>query len=211
MLLIMIILKNTDASKDVIHLIKIWHIYDEDPVVSAPYELEALAKKLDRAEDPTSPAMCSIIWYECRDHLEKLGYTDDKHRDRRNIIFAKSHPSCPEAKELVLPTECENLTTLDLVSVPASATVQGGRIVSAATAHFCDGIYEICTETAPSYRGMGYATDNVTALSDKLVLAGETVCYLCSEKNVSSVRVAEKSGFIEVGKSYDYTDSVLIF
>ncbi len=200
----MVIIKNIDTSKDVIYLLKVWYIYDEDPIVSAPSELEILANKLDGMKDPTSDEALSLIWHDCRDYLESIGYADDRHRGRRNIIFAKSYPSDNEEKELAFSPECENLTTLDPSSAPSSVTVKGGKIVSCALAHFCDGIYEICTETAPLYRGQGYATENVTALSDKLIAEGADVCYLCSEKNEGSLRVAERSGFIEVGKSYDY-------
>lgn len=204
MLLNMVKIKNIDTSKDVIHLLKIWHIYDEDPIVCAPSELEFIANKLDGMKDPTSDGALSLIWRECEKYLDSIGYADDRHRDRRNVIFAKNCRSDSEKKESAFSSECENLTTLDPASAPSSVTVKGGKIVSCALAHLCDGIYEICTETAPLYRGQGYATENVTALSDKLIQEGADVCYLCAEKNELSKRVAKRSGFMEIGMSYDY-------
>ena len=201
----MVILKEIDTSKDVLHLVKVWYIYGEEPIVTVPSELEKLAKKLHEEKDPTADQALSLIWRECKEYLDKIGYADDRFRERRNLIFSKDVPSGVESDEKTDYSKLKNLTTLDTLHASASVSVSDNKIVSAALAHFCeDGVYEICTETAPAYRGRGYASENVTSLSDRLIRKGKTVRYLCSEKNEASKKVALSAGFVEVGKSYEY-------
>lgn len=68
---------------------------------------------------------------------------------------------------------------------------------------FTDDTHEIFVETAKEYRGRGFATAAVAALTKHLTGLGYTVGYKCGEDNKASVAVAEKVGMPLAGRRYD--------
>lgn len=205
----MIVIVSPDLSREVVKPIRIRQIYGEEAVIEIVPEMYGLARELEVLDDPLSDGALALVWSRSADYLEKIGYADDRFRARRNLVFEKSAAPVKSYGNSVRLDELEkyeNLTTIKNPRMPCFATVTKGKIVSLAAAYEADdGAYEICVETAPGYRGRGYATENVGALSDYLVEEGKRVRYLCAESNEKSRRVAARAGFSPTGKSYTYT------
>lgn len=92
--------------------------------------------------------------------------------------------------------------------LPTFVTLDGDKIVSIATVneHAKDQkMLEITVETAPSYRGKGYALSNTVALAEHLLEGGYSVSYACSRYNRPSRGLAGKAGFERAGRFYAYT------
>lgn len=106
--------------------------------------------------------------------------------------------------------ECINITGLscdnsDSLPWDSFVTIEDGKIVSVATVNDRgeDSIVaEITVKTAKEYRGLGYGTSNVIALTDHLVSKGVKVGYCCSKNNRGSIALAKKCGFVPTGKMY---------
>lgn len=106
----------------------------------------------------------------------------------------------------------ENLTTLDVIenlekNIPMFASIVDGKIVSMACVNECgeeQRMLEITVETAPEYRGKGFARSNTAALAKYLLENGYSVAYCCSRYNEGSRRIAESLGFDFVGRFYAY-------
>lgn len=105
--------------------------------------------------------------------------------------------------------ECESELLLDLSpDYPAYVVKKEGRIISAArTNEFdpCDSCPELTVETAPAWRGKGYASSNITALANELLADFPSVSYVCSRYNRASQKTALKAGFVKTGRFYAYT------
>ena len=79
----------------------------------------------------------------------------------------------------------------------ASVTVTGGKIISAAVvapSPRMGGELEMTVETAPDYRGQGYATANVAALAAHLSGQSRYFYYLVRSGNPASLSIAKKLG-----------------
>lgn len=198
-----------DLTREVIRPIKIKHFYGGKVYIEAAPELYGLARELEKFDDPTSNAALALAWSMSADYLRTVGYADDKFRTRRDLIFEKTAANakiCENSIRVGSNGEYDNLTTIDPSGKICFATIRRGAIVSFAAAYKVeDGAFEICAETEPGSRGRGYATSNVCALSDLLVLRGEIVRYICAETNERSKRVALGAGFRQTGISYSYT------
>lgn len=71
---------------------------------------------------------------------------------------------------------------------------EGKRCVSwAAAAPEKDGVRMITVETQPEFRGRGYATAALCALTH--ALWEEALCYACMPQNLASVHVAKAAGY----------------
>lgn len=68
---------------------------------------------------------------------------------------------------------------------------------------FTDDTHEIFVETAKEYRGRGFGTAAVAALTEHLTGIGLTVGYKCKEDNKASCAIAEKLGMTLSGKRLD--------
>lgn len=105
--------------------------------------------------------------------------------------------------------DCDSSLLLDLSpDYPAYVVKKEGIIVSAArTNEFdpCDTCPELTVETTPAWRGNGYATSNITALSNELLKNYPSVSYVCSRYNRGSQKTALRAGFIKTGRFYAYT------
>lgn len=93
-----------------------------------------------------------------------------------------------------------------------TGTVVDGAIVSVAATHApvldadipADTLVEIGTETAPAFRGYGYASSNVALLTKLLRQSGLRVQYCCTDRNRKSCRIAVKTGFTLESRRYCY-------
>lgn len=92
--------------------------------------------------------------------------------------------------------------------LPAYVTLIGGKIVSIATVNeHAPGqkLLEITVETAPGYRGQGYALSNTVALAADLTRRGFRTAYVASRYNRASRKIADRAGFARLGRIYAYT------
>lgn len=149
----------------------------------------------------------------CTAFCDSLGYTKDKHSTVAGYNFlAQREPTCDFSfcKRIRREGKYENLTTFDLSACLSAervifAVVDNGLIVSVAvtcealTSENAGGMIEISTETAPSFRGDGYATACVSALSAYLLSRGYRALYKCRKENEISARVAIGAGFVKQG------------
>ena len=149
----------------------------------------------------------------CAAFCASLGYTKDRHSTVAGYNFLpQGEPICDYSfcKRIRRDGKYENLTTFDLSACLAAervifAVVDNDLIVSVAvtcvalTPENEGGMIEISTETAPCYRGDGYATACVSALSAYLLSRGYRALYKCRKENEISARVAIGAGFVKQG------------
>lgn len=149
----------------------------------------------------------------CAAFCASLGYTKDRHSTVAGYNFLpQGEPICDYSfcKRIRRDGKYENLTTFDLSACLAAervifAAISEEKIVSVAvacetlTAENVGNSIEISTETAPDFRGKGYATACVAALSAHLLSRGYRALYKCRRENTASARVARAAGFEKTG------------
>ena len=89
----------------------------------------------------------------------------------------------------------------------AAVIIKDGKLVSIACINdvsFDDDSVELYVETDSDLRGKGLGAANVSALAEKYLLKGITVRYKCAKSNGSSIKLAEKCGFVKSGERYSY-------
>jgi RimJ/RimL family protein N-acetyltransferase len=106
--------------------------------------------------------------------------------------------SIPPADGLGLPTHC-------FIGGVAYGVVADGRVVCVAYAHR-SGVMEsqvadLGVETAPEYRGRGYAKTAVSELVLHFIKARGEARYACDPANTASIRTAVAVGFVPYGTS----------
>ena len=165
------------------------------------------------AADLYSDAALAYLADGCAAFCTSLGYTKDKHSAVVGYNFLpQGEPTCDFAfcKRIRRDGKYENLTTFDLSACLAAervifAAISEEKIVSVAvacetlTAENVGNSIEISTETAPDFRGKGYATACVAALSAHLLSRGYRALYKCRRGNTASARVARAAGFEKTG------------
>ena len=165
------------------------------------------------AADLYSDAAFAYLADGCAAFCTSLGYTKDKHSAVVGYNFLpQGEPTCDFAfcKRIRRDGKYENLTTFDLSACLAAervifAAISEEKIVSVAvacetlTAENVGNSIEISTETAPDFRGKGYATACVAALSAHLLSRGYRALYKCRRENTASARVARAAGFEKTG------------
>lgn len=165
------------------------------------------------AADLYSDAALAYLADGCAAFCTSLGYTKDKHSAVVGYNFLpQGEPTCNFAfcKRIRRDGKYENLTTFDLSACLAAervifAAISEEKIVSVAvacetlTAENVGNSIEISTETAPDFRGKGYATACVAALSAHLLSRGYRALYKCRRENTASARVARAAGFEKTG------------
>ena len=165
------------------------------------------------AADLYSDAALAYLADGCAAFCTSLGYTKDKHSAVVGYNFLpQGEPTCDFAfcKRIRRDGKYENLTTFDLTACLAAervifAAISEEKIVSVAvacetlTAENVGNSIEISTETAPDFRGKGYAIACVAALSAHLLSRGYRALYQCRRENTASARVACVAGFEKTG------------
>lgn len=165
------------------------------------------------AADLYSDAALAYLADGCAAFCTSLGYTKDKHSAVVGYNFLpQGEPTCDFAfcKRIRRDGKYENLTTFDLSACLAAervifAAISEEKIVSVAvacetlTAENVGNSIEISTGTAPDFRGKGYATACVAALSAHLLSRGYRALYKCRRENTASARVARAAGFEKTG------------
>ena len=165
------------------------------------------------AADLYSDAALAYLADGCAAFCTSLGYTKDKHSAVVGYNFLpQGEPTCDFAfcKRIRRDGKYENLTIFDLSACLAAervifASISEEKIVSVAvacetlTAENVGNSIEISTETAPDFRGKGYATACVAALSAHLLSRGYRALYKCRRENTASARVARAAGFEKTG------------
>lgn len=170
-------------------------------------------------DDLFSDAALDALRRGCRDFCRANGYHEDKYPKNwgYNLILEelpqKFEPRDAICKRLLSARSVENQTTFDL-----KATLDSGRVVFAVMAEGkvvslavtatslaeAEKWVEISVETAPAYRGRGYAKAAIGALSAFLVEKGHTVLFKCHHGNLASRSAALACGFSDAGKFYYY-------
>lgn len=151
----------------------------------------------------------------CAEFRKELGYREEKYPKNwgYNFVLDSIEEQETEAERIRRDGKYKNLTTFNIADCLAYervifAIVKDGQIVSVAVTSEplkkdAEWI-EIGTETAVGFRGNGYSTAAVRALSALLIKKGYRVLYKCHHQNTASVAVARRAGFNEVGKFYYY-------
>lgn len=144
--------------------------------------------------------------------LEERNYVPEPKRLRWGYLMrcevgkAKSIP--PHVVRLSAEDEDRNLTGYDFEASLAEGCIgfgalENGKIVSVAMTHSePEERAEIGVETVKAYRGKGYASACLAALTSELRNLGCTSEYRCFEDNQASIRTAEKAGYTPQGKYY---------
>ncbi len=169
----------------------------------------------EHEDDPFSDGALSRLFSLLGEYFERKGYEDDRFRDRWGYVYrGVATASATGAEPLLSADEEDNNTTYDIeASLDDGRLVYGvkadGRVVSVAVTHTAPDeaagdTVEVGVETAPGFRGRGYATLALSALSQELFRRGFLTEYRCQRYNGASRKVAERAGLSEVGKYYYY-------
>lgn len=173
-------------------------------------------KKYENA--PFSKSAFDFICTAVDEYLKDKPYSRDEYGRtrfyRKFMITDKSSldPGLIKASSVKMEgsmNSLENLTSLfsdDTKEVPplSFVTVENGSIVSVATVNDTDSdsILELTVNTAPAFRGQGFAASNVTSLAGYLLDGGYKVAYSASNYNKASIKIAKKCGFEQIGRFY---------
>ena len=168
------------------------------------------------SNDMFSSDALNFIRNGCADFRTVLGYREEKYPKNWGYNFICDIADSGEenfAERIRRDGKYKNLTTFNIHDCLAYervifAIVKDGQIVSVAVT--CESLQkgaewvEIGTETAVGYRGNGYSTMAVKALSAFLIQKGYRVLYKCHHMNEASCAVAKAAGFKKVGRFYYY-------
>ncbi len=162
-----------------------------------------------------SDAAVDFLSAGCTEFCTRYGYAPDKHSKKRGYNFIGENIA-----DFGFPCErirragrYHNRTTYNLEACLAYGQVVFGVVCDgeiaavAVTASPPDRdapLIEIGVETAPEYRGKGYASAAARALSAWLCTAGFRVLYKCDAHNLASAAVARNAGFVQSGRFFYY-------
>ncbi len=160
----------------------------------------------------------AIDWLDSQlePYVNRLGYYRESRGLYRWYEVYELNSEHPANSSKILPVTvqwngndcaCELLLDLD-AAYPAFIVKQDGKIVSAArTNEFdpCSSLPELTVETAPAWRGKGYASSNIAALGQFLLNKYPSVSYVCSRYNRASQKTAQNAGFVKIGRFYAYS------
>ena len=143
--------------------------------------------------------------------MRKRQYVPEPKRHRWGYLLRQTKAvvtqlSC--VKRLLPEDEVRNLTGYDIEASLEEGCIgfgaeEDGKIVAVAMTHAApDATAEIGVETVKAYRGKGYASACLTALSSCLKSEGCMPEYRCFFDNAASLRTAEKAGYTPEGKYY---------
>ncbi len=178
-------------------------------------EAEEFAKKYE--SDPFSARALDFIDSAFAPPMSGYGFRFEREYDQTLLTFTSSGKTEKSGKTVYIGTQAE-LEKYEFMTAgdfeiddgdpcdAAFAVVEDGKIVSVAAVndYSDDGAVEINVETAPAFRGRGFATAAVSALASYLEGLGERVTYKCRKSNAASVKVAEKAGMKYAGKAFNY-------
>ena len=143
--------------------------------------------------------------------MKEKHYAPEPRRHRWGYLMRREKAvveDAPHIKLLSPEDEERNLTGYDIEASLDEGCIgfgaeEGGKIVALAMTHSePDDTAEIGVETVKGYRGKGYASACLCALSAHLEAKGCTAEYRCFTDNVASVKTAEKAGYAPQGKYY---------
>ena len=143
--------------------------------------------------------------------MREKHYVPEPRRHRWGYLMRRERGAVSELSCIgMLSSEDEerNLTGYDIEASLDEGCVgfgaeEDGKIVAVAMTHAePDGTAEIGVETVKAFRGKGYASGCLCALSAYLEKMGCTAEYRCFFDNVASKKTAEKAGYVPRGKYY---------
>ncbi len=181
------------------------------PSVSAVCETYAYRFSDDLFSDAAIDFLCA----GCTEFGVRYGYAPDKFAKKSgyNFIGTNISESGLRCERIRRAGRYRNCTTYDLDACLAYGqavfgVVRDGAVVSVAvTASSVDRdmpLIEIGVETAPAYRGHGYASASARALAAWLCAQGLRVLYKCDIHNHASASVARNAGFVQSGRFFYY-------
>ena len=192
--------------------------FEGDVKIFSYPSLENTCKALENefSDDLFSENALDFVRNGCAGFRGELGYKEEKYPKNWGYNFICDNAvDCEEnfAERIRRDGKYRNLTTFNIRDCLAYervifAIVKEGQIVSVAVT--CESLQkgadwvEIGTETAVGYRGKGYSTMAVKALSAFLIQKGYRVLYKCHHMNEASCAVAKSAGFKQVGRFYYY-------
>ena len=198
-------------SADLIIPLNIVRYENEDAEIYVYPDFEEIGHIVDSFDDPLSDEALAYIREELAEDIDRLGYYyDPEVSDSNGVIMSADEPNLSVIRSDTIklddPFEYENISGEEYSFDGAAvfATVIDGKVVSFASENEAtDNVFaEIFVATSPEYRNRGYAASNIAALSVYLFEQGKTPLYTCGNENVSSVRAAEKAGYIVSGRFY---------
>ena len=189
----------------------------EEAVVWALEPLIGKAQKLDgllNTQNPDIGPILTEIEGAAASYAETLGYELSAEDTGISYVFAPTDNIIPLSNLPAHLTEedySEN-SAFDFYydGIEAFGIKKDGTVVSAASTNPDErdetnpfyGYTEIGVETLEGHRGNSYASMCLSSLATYLTEQGKQVMYVCSDKNVSSVKTAKKAGFAKVGTMY---------
>lgn len=168
-------------------------------------------------KSPFSREATEFLDSKLRNLASQWGYFVDDLNEGHILTFV-----CDKVNEtLILPNTkmiksangYENLTEYEFEPLPENGeecyfvVLEGNKIVSVCEMNtdgvFC-GATEINVYTNPLYRGKGYGSSCVSAMSDYLLKRDKKVAYTVQKDNLASISLAQKCGFVKIAQTYFY-------
>ena len=183
-----------------------------EPEITAYNNVWDIAVEYERlyGDDPFSADAVSWITHKVRPIAEEMGYTLDEKESgvvreyRLSEVTPEIKTLAEKARLVYTDKDIEGMICLCLhkpetdgdEDEPCAIVECDGAICAVAglNDYFTDDTCEIYVETAKDYRGRGFGTAAVAALSEHILSRGETVGYKCGNGNKESAAIAEKIG-----------------
>jgi len=191
----------------------------KEPEIKYYPEFEEIAEYIaEKYKNPLSDSALIYLNDETEKIVTPLGYQIEPHNKKSYIISYtaedKKQIKTEKIKESTVLLEekhlkIKNITTVDTkemleYDLKSYITIQDDMIVSIASINpFSESdVFELNVQTAPKFRGNGYAVSNVSALAYDLLSDGKKIVYDCRRYNRGSQKTADSAGLCEYAKFY---------
>lgn len=163
-------------------------------------------------KDPMCASALQMLHDALKDRISDFGYTPSDYTPAHHLVcFAATETITPSSNA---PQPYQKICEYpDLTSfAPDEDTVCYGIVCDETIVALCGeniglreyNTSEIAVETAPAYRGRGFATDLIRTVCSVLQKKKITPLYKTDETNDPSLRAARKAGLTEVGEEYHF-------
>lgn len=172
-------------------------VLNEDGLCARVYdEIYEKIKDICEKEDVFSDESIEKLYNICNSYAKEKGFVISKHTDIIDCYEIKSVLGKSEKAKKLSGNERDALFS-DIAYLVTKGPLYGiaekGEVVSLCGGIIKDAVAELYVETAPCYRGRGYATDCLYGVSKEL-LENYKVMYQCKRTNKASCNVVKKAG-----------------
>ncbi len=197
--------------------ISIRQSFDSEPEITVLPSIKKVAVNLERnfCDRLFSKEAHNFLRKNIRPFMDSIGFLDNRQSRKISLVMSRCESVIPASRQAIRLTDIsmysKNLTTApirDLIELGhiVCVVVIDSNIVSVAYTDLApEGkAVEVGVETAPAYRGQGYAKDALKKLICELNDIEVEPIYVCSKSNTASVKLSKSLGFKTEAIEYNY-------